>query len=298
MSPDRSLRRTVAVIFAALCVLAATPPCTPARADAVTVRDAAGRSVMIGDASRIVSVGGAVTEILYALGLEQRVIAVDSTSLYPPRALADKRNVGYMRQLSAEGVLGLGPSLVLAAEGAGPKETIAVLESASVPFVQVPDPFTGTGILAKVRLIAEATGVAARGECLAAAVERDLAALDRLRARIAAPRNVINSYDGYKLVNDEAVIAARPDAVLTMERPGFRLDAATVFALPAFATTPAAARQTLISMEGLYLLGFGPRTALAARDLAVALYPALDREAMPSDGSAISESQHGASCRQ
>src|SRR5262245_3953947 len=95
--------RAAVVAFATLCVLAATlartlAP-TPAHADAVTVRDAAGRSVTIGDASRIVSVGGAVTEILYALGLEQRVIAVDSTSLYPPRALADKRNVGYMRQL-------------------------------------------------------------------------------------------------------------------------------------------------------------------------------------------------------
>ena len=129
----------LAVTIAALCVAAATP----AVGDAVTVRDASGRAVAIRDASRIVSVGGAVTEILYALGLESRVIAVDSTSLYPPRALAEKPNVGYMRQLSAEGVLGLGPSLVLAAEGAGPKETIAVLETAAIPFVRVPDQFTG-----------------------------------------------------------------------------------------------------------------------------------------------------------
>jgi iron complex transport system substrate-binding protein len=106
--------------------------------DSVTVRDAAGRSVKIKDAGRIVSVGGAVTEILYALGLENRVIAVDTTSLYPPRALAEKQNVGYMRQLSPEGVLGLGPSLVLAAEGSGPTGTIAVLEAASIPFVQIP----------------------------------------------------------------------------------------------------------------------------------------------------------------
>jgi heme transport system substrate-binding protein len=96
-----------AVAIAALCVATATSAIC---AD-VTVRDASGRSVVVRDASRIVSVGGAVTEILYALGLDSRVIAVDSTSLYPPRALAEKPNVGYMRQLSAEGVLGLGPSL-------------------------------------------------------------------------------------------------------------------------------------------------------------------------------------------
>ena len=59
--------------------------------------------------ARIVSIGGAITEILYALGFEDRLAGVDTTSLYPPAALRDKPNVGYMRQLSAEGVLGLNP---------------------------------------------------------------------------------------------------------------------------------------------------------------------------------------------
>ena len=278
------------------------------RADGITVKDATGRSIAISDASRIVSVGGALTEILYALGHESRVIAVDSTSLFPPRALAEKPSVGYMRQLSSEGVLGLGPSLVLAAEGSGPRDTIAVLEGATVPFVQVPDRFTGDGIVEKIRLIAQATGSVQRGECLVKLVEADLRALAALRARIERPRrallilsfmngrpmvagrataadgimtlagasNAITDYDGYKLINDEAVIAARPDAVLAMERASFRLDAKTVFDHPAFATTPAAAQKELISMEGLYLLGFGPRAARAARDLALALYPSLE----------------------
>ena len=290
-------------------------------ADNITVKDAAGRSIAITDPSRIVSVGGAVTEILYALGLESRIIAVDSTSLYPPRALAEKPSVGYMRQLSPEGVLGLGPSLVLAAEGSGPKDTIAVLEAASVPFVQIPDRFTGDGIVEKIRLIAQATGSAQRGECLIKLVEADLRALAALRARIERPRralfilsfmngrpmvagrataadgiitlagaaNAITAYDGYKLINDEAVIAARPDAILAMERASFRLDANTVFEHPAFVTTPAAAQKELISMEGLYLLGFGPRAARAARDLALALYPSLEPavhgEIMPSERS-------------
>ena len=137
------LRRTLLIVA----LLAAVQP---ARGDAVIVRDAAGQAVTITDTSRIVSVGGSVTEILYALGLESRVIAVDSTSLFPARALVDKKNVGYMRQLSAEGVLGLAPSLVLAAEGAGPKETIAVLQSAAVPFIRIPDRFTGEGIVEKI----------------------------------------------------------------------------------------------------------------------------------------------------
>lgn len=267
------------------------------------------------DSSRIVSVGGAITEILYALGLEQRVVAVDSTSFFPPRALADKPNVGYMRQLSAEGILGLSPSLVLAAEDAGPKETIAVLKAANVPFVQIPDPFTGEGIVQKVRLITEVTGAESRGACLAQQIEADLAALAKLRKSIDRPPrvafvlslannrpnvagrataadgiiklagavNAMDSYEGYKLVNDEAMIAARPDAVLVMQRDSHPLDAATVLGHPAFATSPAAERKAFISMGGLYLLGFGPRTARAARDLAAALSPAVSREGLPSE---------------
>src|SRR4051812_29475785 len=71
------------------------------------------------DPSRIVSIGGSTTEILYALGLERQIVAVDSSSFYPPQALREKADVGYMRQLSPEGVLGLNPSLIIATEGTG-----------------------------------------------------------------------------------------------------------------------------------------------------------------------------------
>jgi iron complex transport system substrate-binding protein len=293
-----------AIVVATLCLAALAA----GGAERVVVTDATGRAVAIADSSRVVSIGGSVTEILYALGLEDRIVAVDTTSLYPPRALAGKPSVGYMRQLSPEGVLGLTPTLVLAAEGSGPKTTISVLEAASIPFVSVPDRFTGDGIVEKIRLIAQATDAGKRGACLAQSVEADLAALAALRAGVAHRRkvlfilsfttgrpmvagrataadgilalagatNAITEYDGYKLLNDESVIAANPDAVLVMERAAFRLDAQTVFEHPAFAATPAAARRALISMEGLYLLGFGPRATRAARDLALALYPSLD----------------------
>jgi iron complex transport system substrate-binding protein len=284
-------------------------------AGAVTVRDASGRNVEVRDASRIVSVGGAVTEILYALGLSDRIVAVDTTSLFPAEALKQKPNVGYMRALSAEGVLGLNPSLVLAIEGAGPKETVAVLEAATVPLVRVPDRYTADGIIEKIRLIAEVVGASDKGNCLAGAVAADLKVLDSLRAkvtqakkvmfvlsflngkpmvagrntaadgiiRLAGGVNAIDAYEGYKQISDEAVVAAKPETVLVMRHPQNPLDATTVFSNAAFTTTPAALRKSFISMDGLYLLGFGPRTATAARDLALALYPALGREALPSE---------------
>jgi heme transport system substrate-binding protein len=270
--------------------------------------DPPGGAAATADTSRIVSIGGSITEILYALGLQQKIVAVDTTSVYPPAALQDKPNVGYMRQLSAEGVLSLSPTLVLALQGSGPKETIDSLRQSKVPFVVVPDPFSGEGIIEKIRVVAQRAGVPARGECLARRVGDELTALNGVRARIrerikvafilslsgdrpmiaghataadgiislAGAINAFADFDGYKLVNDEAIVAARPEAVLVMQRGEHGLSAETVFAQPALAMTPAAERKALISMDGLYLLGFGPRTAAAARDLAARLYPSID----------------------
>jgi iron complex transport system substrate-binding protein len=290
----------------------------------ITVHDARNRDVTISDPARIVSIGGAITEILYALGFEDRLAGVDSTSLFPAAALRDKPNVGYMRQLSAEGVLGLNPSLVLAVQGSGPKETMDVLESAKVPLVLVPETFSEAGLVEKIKLVGHAMGADRRAECLTAAVTDDLAQLRELRAKVTKPVrvmfvmsllngrtmaagqktaaneiialaggvNAIDGYDGYKIINDEAIIAAKPDVVLSIQRGKDSVDAEAVYGHPAFALTPVAANKAFISMEGLYLLGFGPRTAAAARDLSIKLYPALAPQAEKFTPSALT-----ANCR-
>jgi iron complex transport system substrate-binding protein len=296
-----------------------------ALAAGVTVHDARDRDVKIENPARIVSIGGAITEILYALGFEDRLAGVDATSLFPTAALRDKPNVGYMRQLSAEGVLGLNPSLVLAMQGSGPKETMDVLDAAKVPLVLVPETFSEQGLLDKIKLVGHAMGADARAACLATAVSGDLKQLHDLRAKVTKPArvmfvmsllngramvagrktaadeiinlsggvNAIDSYDGYKMINDEAIVAARPDVVLTIERAKDSLEAQAVYGHPAFAMTPVVVNKAFISMEGLYLLGFGPRTAAAARDLSVKLYPALAPQAEAFAPAALT-----ANCRQ
>jgi iron complex transport system substrate-binding protein len=259
------------------------------------------------EAQRIVAVGGAITEIVYALGLEDRLVGIDSTSLYPQQALKQKANVGYMRQLSAEGVLGLNPDLIIATEGAGPKETLSVLAATKVPIVTVPETFSEDGILERIRLVASELGAETRGACLTQAVERDLTAMRKLRETVKDKRrvmfvmslvngramvaghktaadeiialaggtNAIDGYDGYKPLSEEAIVAAKPDAILVMQRGTDAVTSEMIFSNAAFALTPAAKDKTFIAMDGLYLLGFGPRTAAAARDLAAALYPAV-----------------------
>jgi iron complex transport system substrate-binding protein len=282
---------------------------------AALVHDARGREVQIRDASRIVSIGGAVTEILYALGRSNLIVGVDSTSLHPVEALKTKPSVGYFRHLSPEGVLSLGPSLILAAEGSGPKETVSVLEAAAIPFVHVPDTYDGDGIVEKIRVVAAATESTLRGECLATLVKNDLSSLATLRKQIKTPArvmfvmsfagdkpmvggrgtaadgliklaggvNVFGDFEGYKVVNEEAVISAAPDWILGMQRPGLDHTATSIFSKAAFSLTPAARRKQFFSMDGLYMLGFGPRTARAARDLNQVLYPDLKTDNLPSD---------------
>ncbi|MBL4906118.1 MAG: ABC transporter substrate-binding protein, partial [Sneathiella sp.] len=62
--------------------------------------------------TRIVSVGGALTEMLYALGESARIVGADTTSYYP-LAAKELPKVGYQRNLSAEGILSLKPDLLL-----------------------------------------------------------------------------------------------------------------------------------------------------------------------------------------
>lgn len=259
-------------------------------------------------AQRIVTIGGAVTEIAYALGQQDRIVGVDATSAYPAEA-ASKPNVGYMRALSPEGVLALRPDLIVAVEGSGPPGAVDILRSASVPFVMVPDGRSLEGIDRKIELVAEALDVPEAGRALAAAVHDDLEAVlattgavprrkrvlfvmsltdgrplgagrdtaaDAIIA-LAGAENALRGVSGYKPVSPEAIAATAPDVVLAMRRSdGVELDPDLLFATPALKFTPAARDRALIVMDGLYLLGFGPRTASAVRDLAERLYPGLD----------------------
>lgn len=296
-----------------------------ARAEGITVHDARNRDIAINDVARTVSIGGAITEILYALGLDGRLVGIDTTSLYPPAALREKPNVGYMRQISAEGVLGLNPTLILAVQGSGPRETIDMIETAKVPLVLVPETFSEQGLIEKIRLIGHAMGVDARAECLSTAVAADLTQLRELRARVTKPvrvmfvmsllngramvagrktaadeiiqlagaANAVADYEGYKSIGDEAIVAAKPDVVLSIERGADSLQANAIYTHPAFALTPAASSKAFIAMDGLYLLGFGPRTAAAARDLSLKLYPALAGQS-----GAFASAVLSANCRQ
>lgn len=256
------------------------------------------------DASRIVAIGGSVTEIIYALGEEGRLIARDTTSVFPEAAL-ELPDVGYIRQLSPEGVISVDPSLIIALEGSGPPEAVEVLEKASIPMVTVPDRYDREGILEKIRIVGDVLDVEDKAAALTAETDADLKAAEQATADIAERKkvlfvlslqggrilasgtnsaadgiismaggvNAVTEYEGYKQLTDEAVIEAAPDVILAMDRGGdHETQANDLLAHPAIAATPAAKTGSVVRMDGAYLLGFGPRTAAAVRDLSAALY--------------------------
>lgn len=255
---------------------------------------------------RVVAVGGVITEVIYALGLQDRLVGVDSTSQFPPDALRDKANVGYVRALSAEGVLSLKPSLVMLIDGAGPPGAVSLLAETGVNLSRIPDETSAEGVATKIEAIGSALGAAEAASRLAAQTRAGFAELTALRSGIAKPRrvlfvlsvqngrvmvggrnssadaiirhagavNVADGIEGYKTMTDEAIMAGAPDVILMMSHNVNHATAPdALFAMPAFAETPAARQKRLITMDGLYLLGFGPRTPAAARDLMAAIYP-------------------------
>ncbi len=270
------------------------------------VRAAVAQEMQKADTSRLVSVGGDVTEIIYALGEEGKLVGRDSTSLYP-EAATKLPDVGYMRQLSPEGVIGINPSAILAVEGSGPPETLTVLKNAGIPFQTVPEKFDRDGILVKIRNVGDFLGVPEKAAILADQVKADLdAAVAETAKRPESERkrvifilstqggkimasgagtaadgiialsgavNATAGFQGYKPLTDEAIIEAKPDVVLMMTRRGSHSASDDeLFAHPALSLTPAAKNKTVIRMDGLHLLGFGPRTASAVRELTSAIY--------------------------
>jgi iron complex transport system substrate-binding protein len=256
------------------------------------------------DTSRLVSIGGSLTEIIYALGEEKRLVARDQTATFPEAALA-LPDVGYMRALAPEGVLSVTPTALLVIDGSGPPEALDVLSHAGVDYQTVPEGFSHAGILAKVRAVGQALGVPDKSEALAAELDASLKAVEARTAAIperkkvlfilstqggkiqasgtdtaangiielAGALNAVTDYSGYKALTEEAIIAANPDVILMMDRGGDHGGTdAELLAHPAIALTNAGKAHAIIRLDGAYLLGFGPRTANAVGELVDALY--------------------------
>ena len=248
---------------------------------------------------RVVSVGGALTEIIYALGAEKQLVAVDTTSLYPAAALQLPK-VGYMRQLSAEGVLSMKPSVVLATTEAGPANVMTQLRDAKVSLEIVNADHSFAELRAKVRTVAKAVGRESEGQAFDTKLTKEMDDAQQWVAKQSSkPRvlfilshtgspqvsgdgtaadafikliggvNVMTGFQGYKPLTVEGAVAAQPDVILTTSQGITAVGGADkLLSQPGLALTPAGKNKRVVAMEASYLLGFGPRLPQAVREAA------------------------------
>jgi iron complex transport system substrate-binding protein len=275
----------------------------------VTVTDVNGSEVTVTDVSRIVPLSGDVAEIVWTLGLGENIVGVDVSAVYPPE-LQQLPQIGFERQLSAEGILSLNPTLVIGKEQAGPQAALDQVRAAGVPVVIIAEPQTIEAPVAKILAVAEALGLPEAGEALAAKTGLEIEEARELAAQATSKPKVLFLYvrgggtqliggegsvadalieaaggtdagvaagiQGFMPMTAEAIVAAQPDVILV---PQSGVDSIggidALLEIPGVAETPAGQERRILAYDDLLLLGMTPRTGAMVRQLALDLHPEL-----------------------
>ncbi|MFF9341846.1 hemin ABC transporter substrate-binding protein [Streptomyces sp. NPDC014773] len=273
----------------------------------VTVASADGRKVTVGSAERIVPLSGSLSEIVFTLGLGDRVVARDVTATF--EQAADLPVVTRAHDVSAESVLSLRPTLVLAESTTGPAEAVAQIRDAGVPLVVVPAAGDLDDVGGRIDDVAAALGVPAAGTALR---ERTAERLDAVRRKVPAradrPRVAFLYVRGSAAVyllggagsgasslleaagavdagkesglekdftplTSEALAAAAPDTILVMTKGLESVGGVDgLVKIPGVAETPAGAARRIVSVDDGVLLNYGPRTDRVLASLVDQLY--------------------------
>jgi iron complex transport system substrate-binding protein len=268
-----------------------------------------GVETVVEDASRIVSLSGEFSEIIWELGLGANLVGVDLSSVYPPDEMRMLPKIGVERLLLAEPILAQEPTVVIGDEDATPREVIDQVRQAGVPVVIFPRFMGIDAPAAKIMAVGEVLGVVERAEELAARVQAEI---DTVVARSATvevrPRAAVvyaanrgetllllgdntvmggiieaaggidvappAGADGMMPLTPEALAAGQPEVIITSERAFEALGEMEGFtALPGVAQTPAGQNGRILVYEDLYLLGLGPRTGTLLAELFEAMHP-------------------------
>lgn len=255
---------------------------------------------------RVVVIDGALTEIVYLLGGEKNLVAVDTTSVYPPQA-SKLPNVGYMRALSAEGILSSKPSLVITSPSAGPKTAIDKIKAAGVKLETVKSDYSIEGLYNKVKRLGQLLNKQEQALELNQQLGRQLesmtpvlsgqyvkakrkprilfflgmqgnqymaaggktqadAVIDIIHAENALDKNV----KGYKPLSKESVLSINPDVIVVLATQG--LDKAQAY-IDKLKMTKAYNNNQVAVINASVLLGFGPRLPQGLKQLITVTYP-------------------------
>lgn len=249
---------------------------------------------------RIICVGGAITEIIYELGLEKHLVAVDSSSNFPSNVKI-LPNVGYARMLSTEGILSMKPSHVLFSDNAGPQHVVDFFKSnKNIFFEQFKSNHSFDDLLKKVKRISELFDVVKKGDLLHQRLSFEWAQLystthnkknTKVPPRVlfilshrsseilvggkdteadamikyAGGINVASDIQGYKSFSREVLIQTNPDIILITDQSKKYLN--SFLARHSSIAVSAIKNARVIAVEASQLLGFGPRLPMTVAQL-------------------------------
>ncbi|MGW4894171.1 heme/hemin ABC transporter substrate-binding protein [Kitasatospora sp. NPDC004240] len=284
-------------------------PAAPEPRLPATTASADGRQVTVTSTERIVPLNGSLAELVFSLGLGPKVVARDVSTTFDQAAGLPV--ITQAHDVSAEGVLSLRPTVVLADRSTGPAEAIAQIRAAGVPLLVLDDAKRLDDVGPRIDTVAAALGVPDAGRQLK---ERTAQRLTEARAALptadrrpkvaflylrgsasvfllggpdSGAGSLIEAVGGedagkaagltgdFTPLTSEALVKAAPDAILVM-RKGLESVGGVdgLLKLPGVAQTPAGLDRRIVSVDDGRLLGYGPRTPQVLREIAAQLYPA------------------------
>ncbi len=254
---------------------------------------------------RIVSIGGNVTETLYAIGKGPAVVAVDRTSIYPAEAETLPK-VGLPGSISVEGVAAQRPTIVVA-DASAQAQALDQLSASGVKVVKLAEqPQTPEGAAARIRELGALFGKASEADALAKTLLASISATTtaikevphrpralfvyargqrtllvagdatpaKVALELAGATNAATGFTDFKPMSAETVLAAKPDVIVIPQRGLDSLGGIDgLLALPGMLETPAGKARRVIAIDDLEILGFGPRLGDGIATLAKALHP-------------------------
>ena len=254
------------------------------------------------NSNSIVVAGGSITEIIYFLNLQNKLVGVDVTSNYPLNA-KKLPSIGYIRNLSIEGLLSLKPNLILAEESIGPPIIVKQLNKTSVEFRMIKNNYTIDGINEKFLCISKILDIEIKNNInykkfvnnvkkLKSFVKnnnkekKDILLILMMKGtspiiagkntsghgfiKMIGQNNSMGKISGWKPVSSEQILIANPNYIIVTKRALKDFTSIEKFLkLPGISSTKAAKNKNVFIKDGMSLLGYGPRTINVAKEILI-----------------------------
>ena len=253
------------------------------------------------DPSRIVSIGSSITEIIYFLNSQDQIIAIDITSNFPEEAKKFP-SVGYIRNLSAEGLLSTNPSIIISEDDIGPKNIIKQIQDTKTELRIIPEEQTLNGIIQKIQCVGNIIGQQKEAEEKISSEinpvinkikeikkEKDLSNIKIMMIlstegnstvvagsntsgdsfiKMLGATNIFESINGWKAVTAETILLKNPDYIIIPEKDLHKQsNVNTISENVILKETNAGKNNGYIIKDGMAILGYGPRTIFTLMDV-------------------------------